>query len=390
MHKLSIRSRQEVVDRLRRRYQNAGPAYRRKLIDELCSVGGYERKYAIKVLNGKRPGPRGRRRGGSRPRYGPAEAEVIAAIWKLGDYPCGKRLVAMLPLWMPAYEQRHGVLPAPVRRKLHQVSAPTLDRLLAPRRRRLVKRLGGTKPGRLLRCQIPVRCESSDIDRPGYLEADTVDHGGDTTAGDFMRSITYTDIYSGWTEQAAIWNKSAAAVLAQTRQIERALPFPLLGFDADNGGEFLNYALWRYFQRRSQPVPFTRSRAYHKNDNAHVEQKNWTKVRLLLGYARYDQPELVDLVQQLYRHEWRLLQNLFQPIMKLHKKQRHGSRVQKTYDRAQTPAQRLLAWPGLSAQQRERLRQLQATLDPIALSEAVNRQLQQIRRQLREGRRYAA
>jgi hypothetical protein len=241
-----------------------------------------------------------------------------------------------------------------------------------------------------LRTQIPVRCESWDIDRPGYLEADTVDHGGESTAGDFMRSITYTDIYSGWTEQAAIWNKSATTVLAQTRQIEQALPFPLLGFDADNGGEFLNYALWRYFQQRGRPIQFTRSRAYHKNDNAHVEQKNWTKVRLLLGYARYDQPELVELVQQLYRQSWRLLQNLFQPLMKLHHKQRHGSHVKKIYDRPQTPAQRLLAWPGLSAQQRQQLRQLQTTLDPITLSEAVNSQLQRIRRQLREGHRDAA
>jgi hypothetical protein len=390
MQKMSIGSRQEVVERLRRKSRGAGPQYRRNLINELCSVGGYERKYAIKLLNGNRPGPRGRRRGGSRPRYGAAELQVIAAIWKLGDYPCGKRLVAMLPLWLPAYERRHGVLGAELRRNLHQVSAPTLDRLLAPSRLKLTKRVGGTKPGRVLRTQIPVRCESGDIDRPGYLEADTVDHGGDRTAGDFMRSITDTDIYSGWTEQAAIWNKSAPAVLAQTRQIERELPFPLLGFDADNGGEFLNHALWRYFQRRSQPVQFTRSRPYHKNDNAHVEQKNWIKVRLLLGYARYDQPDLVTRVHQLYRRDWRLLQNFFQPIMKLHTKQRHGSRVHKTYDRPQTPAQRLLAWPGLSAQQRQRLWQLQATLDPITLTEAINRQLQLIRRQLREGRRHAA
>ncbi len=390
MHKMSISSRQEVVDRLRRKYHNAGIGYRRRLIDELCSVGGYERKYAIKLLNGRRPGPSGRRRGGSRPHYGAAERQVIEVIWELSDYPCGKRLVAMLPLWMPAYEQHHGALGPLLRRKLQRISAPTLDRMLAPRRSKLTRRLGGTKPGRLLRTQIPVRCESWDVDRPGYLEADTVDHGGVSAAGDFMRSITYTDIYSGWTEQAAIWNKSAAAVLDQTRQIEAALPFPLLGFDADNGGEFLNHGLWEYFQKRGRAVQFTRSRAYHKNDNAHVEQKNWTKVRQLLGYARYDQPELVEVVQQLYRHSWRLLQNFFHPVMKLRRKQRRGSQVRKWYDRPQTPAQRLLAWSGLAADQRERLPQLQATLDPIELSQEVNRQLQLIRRMLREGLRRAA
>lgn len=387
---MSMRSRQEVVERLKRRYEKAGRGYRRRLVDQLCSVGGYERKYAIKVLNGNRPGPRGGQRGGSRPRYGEEETKVVAAIWKLGDYPCGKRLVAMLPLWLPAYEQRHGVLPAEVRQKIEEISAPTLDRLLAPYRMKVVKRRGGTKPGRLLRTQIPVRCESWDIDRPGYLEADTVEHGGDSTEGDFMRSITYTDIYSGWMEQAAIWNKSGARVLAQTRKIESELPFPLLGFDSDNGGEFLNHALWRYFRRRVRPVHFTRSRAYRKNDNAHVEQKNWTKVRQLLGYARYDQPELVDIVHDLYRNEWRLLQNFFQPIMKLRKKERHGSRVKKTYDRPQTPVQRLLAWSGLAEDKRAWIRHLQPTLNPIALSEAVNQKLQRIRRLLREGARHAA
>lgn len=387
---MSLQSRREVVERLRGRYLRAGMEHRGKLVDEVCSVCGYERKYAIKVLNGNRPGPGRRRRGGSRRKYGESEAQVAAAIWKLGDYPCGKRLVAMLPLWVPAYEERYGRLPVPVRRKLESISAPTLDRLLAPYRMKVLKRRGGTKPGRLLRTQIPVRCENWDIDRPGYLEADTVDHGGETTEGAFMRSITYTDIYSGWTEQAAIWNKSGERVLSQTRAIEADLPFPLRGFDSDNGGEFINHALWRYFRKRFRPVYFTRSRAYRKNDNAHVEQKNWTKVRLLLGYARYDQPELVELVHDLYRNEWRLLQNLFQPIMKLKKKERHGSRVKKTYDRPQTPAQRLLGWSGLSADKRAWLRHLQATLNPITLSEAVNRKLQQIRRQLREGARHAA
>jgi hypothetical protein len=296
----------------------------------------------------------------------------------------------MLPLWVPAYEARHGRLPVPVRKKLESISAPTLDRLLAPYRMKVLKRRGGTKPGRLLRTQIPVRCENWDIDRPGYLEADTVDHGGDTTEGNFMRSITYTDIYSGWTEQAAIWNKSAERVLSRTRAIETELPFPLLGFDSDNGGEFINHALWGYFRQRVRPVHFTRSRAYRKNDNAHVEQKNWTKVRLLLGYARYDQPELVELVHDLYRNEWRLLQNFFQPIMKLKKKERRGSRVKKTYDRPQTPAQRLLGWKGLAPEKRAWIEHLQRTLDPIALSETVNRRLQQIRRLLREGARHAA
>ena len=387
---MSMRSRREVVERLRGKYERAGPRYRRRLIDQVCAVCGYDRKYAIKVLSGNRPGPRGRPRGGSPPKYGPAEARVVEEIWKLTDYACGKRLVAALPLWLPAYQARNATVGEEVIRRVQRASPATLDRMLGPCRLKVTKRRGGTMPGRLLRTQIPVRCESWDVDRPWYLEADTVDHGGTTTAGDFMRSVTYTDIYSGWTEQTAIWNKSGARVLARTRAIEKELPFPILGFDSDNGGEFLNHALWRYFRKRVRPVEFTRSRAYQKNDNAHVEQKNWTKVRQLLGYARYDRPELVEVVDDLYRNEWRLLQNFFQPVMKLKAKLRRGSRVIKRYDRAQTPAQRLLAWKGLARDSRVWIRRMQQTLDPIALTEFVNRKLQVIRRLLREGTRRVA
>jgi hypothetical protein len=387
---MSMPSRREVVEALVRKYRRAGRGYRRHLISHLCSVCGYERKYAIKVLAGSRPGPRGLPRGGGRRVYDEAVVEVVAAIWKPADYPCGKRLAAMLPLWLPGYEARHGPLAEVVRARVLQASPATLDRLMERQRARLPKRRGGTKPGRLLRSQIPIRCENWSVDAPGYLEADTVDHGGESTTGDFMRSITYTDIFSGWTEQAAIWNKSGASVLHRTREIEAGLPFAILGFDSDNGGEFINHALVRFFGHRPRPVDFTRSRAYRKNDNAHVEQKNWTKVRLLLGYARFDRPELVNLVDQLYRGEWRLLQNFFQPAMKLIKKERRGSRIIKRYDPPQTPAQRLLKWSGLSLEKRTWIETMQRTLDPLALSDSINRRLQHIRRILREGRRDAA
>ena len=387
---MSMQSRQDVVQRLRAKYARAGVRYRRQLITEACSVCGYERKYAIKVLSGNRPGPRGQQRGGGRRRYGPAEAALVAALWRLGDYPCGKRLVAMIPLWLPAYEAHHGQQPARVCARVRAASAATLDRLLVPVRARVRRGRGGTRPGSLLRTQIPVRCESWNVDRPGYLEADTVAHGGSSGSGDFMHSLTLTDIFSGWTEQAALWNKGAPQVVERTRSIEAALPFPLLGFDCDKGSEFLNHHLVAYFGQRPRGVQFTRSRAYHKNDNAHVEQKNWSKVRQLLGYARYDQPELVALVQDLYRNEWRLLQNFFHPVMKLVQKQRRGSRVVKTYDRPQTPAQRLLAWAELAPEQRAWLQQQQHALDPLALAATVQRKLQRLRRILMEGSRDAA
>ena len=387
---MSMRSRKEVVERQVRKYQRAGPAYRAKLIDQLCEVCGYDRKYSIKVLNGNRPGPSGKQRGGGRRIYDEPVAKVAAAIWKAGDYPCGKRLAAMMALWLPAYEVHHGPLEEDLRARLLRASPATLDRLLARDRARIPRRRGGTKPGRLLRTQIPVRCEHWDVSSPGYLEADTVDHGGESTAGNYMHSITFTDIYSGWIEQAAIWNKSGSAVLKRTREIEADLPFAILGFDSDNGGEFINHALFQFFQQRSKPIHFTRSRAYRKNDNAHVEQKNWTKVRQLLGYARFDCPELVKVVDELYRKEWRLLQNFFQPVMKLVEKRRRGSKVVKRYDSPQTPAQRLLKWKGLAAEKRQWLEKMQRTLDPMDLSAAVTRELQKIRRILREGLRHVA
>jgi len=315
---------------------------------------------------------------------------VIGQLWRRSDYPCGKRLVAVLRLWLPSYERRYGALEPSVRENLERVSPATLDRLTAVWRIALRMRRGGTKPGSLLRSQIPVQYGTWKVDRPGYLEADVVEHGGASASGDYLHSITCTDIYSGWVEQAVVWNKGASQVLARIREIEQDLPFPLLGFDCDNGAEFLNHHLWRYLRRRPDPVAFTRSRAYHKNDNAHVEQKNWSKVRLLLGYERYDRPELLAPVQELYRHAWRLLQNFFQPVLKLQRKERRGARLYKRYDQPQTPAERLLAWPGLATDKRLWLEQLQRTLDPISLQEQVMRQQQYIRRLLQKRRRNAA
>lgn len=380
---MSNASRREVVERLRWRYERARRRYRTKLLDQVCELCGYERKYAIKVLGGKRPGPRGRPQGGARIRYGEQERHVIRQIWRWGDYPCGKRLAAMLALWLGGYERRYGALPLEFRQKVLAISPATLDRLLAKDRARVPMHRGTTKPGRLLRAQIPVRCQSWDTAQPGYLEADTVDHGGDSTAGSYMHSITYTDIYSGWIEQAAVWNKGAAGVLSRTRQIEADLPFVLLGFDSDNGGEFINHHLWRYFRGRTAPIDFTRSREYRKNDNAHVEEKNWTKVRQLLGYQRYDRPELVEMVNALYRNEWRLLQNFFVPVMKLQEKRRCGAKVHKRHDLPKTPAQRLLAWKKLPADKRQWLEHMQTTLDPVTLTEAVGYQLKKIQAVLR-------
>lgn len=290
-----------------------------------------------------------------------------------------KRLVAALPLWLPHYERIHGVLSEETRSKLLSISAASIDRLLGPVRAQASTRgLSGTKPGTLLKHQIPLQAGHWDITQPGLMEADTVAHCGNSLAGDFVWNLTMTDLYSGWTECRATWNKGANGVMTQIKAIQKALPFPVRGFDCDNGSEFLNWHLLRYFQNAKQPIQFTRSRPYHKNDNAHVEQKNWSCVRQTFGYNRFADPKLVKLMNDLYANEFSLLTNFFCPTMKLEKKKRVGSKIIKHHAKPQTPAQRLLNHPELSETQKQQLREKQNTLNPFALHATIQRKLKAI------------
>jgi hypothetical protein len=370
---MGIHSKRQYLEAIRVRYRRAGKRYKTKILDEFCAVCGYHRKYAIRLL---RRAPPPRRRPGPKPRYDHAVQAVLKLIWLATDQLCSKRLKAALPLWLPYHEQLHGPLVPDLRAKLLAVSPATLDRLLRPIRARYGRQgLGGTKPGSLLRHHIPIRTTSLDLTVPGHLEADAVAHCGPSLAGDFIWSLTFTDIASTWTENGAVWNRGARDVLDQVRQLELRLPFPILSFDSDNGAEFLNHHLWRYFFERPQPVAFVRSRPYHKNDQAHVEQKNWTHVRQLLGYERFGDPTLVALINDLYRSAWDPLQNFFCPSMKLAEKKRVGARYVKKHDVPQTPYQRLLASPTLSAEAKAGLQQQFATLNPFVLKKEVERKL---------------
>lgn len=236
----------------------------------------------------------------------------------------------------------------------------------------------GTRPGGLLRTEIPIRTGAWDVTRPGYLEADSVAHCGASLAGEFVWSLTYTDIASTWTEGRAVWNKGAAGVVAATKDVEQGLPFEILGFDCDNGSEFLNWHLVRHFQARRRPVGFTRSRPYHKDDQAHVEQKNWMWPRALLGYGRLERAELVAPISALYREVWGPLQNFFLPGMKLLRKWREGSQWRKRHGRAQTAHQRLQELPGLGRAQRRELRDRYESPDPFELKAELERRLKPI------------
>jgi len=367
-------SKREYLHAIHARYQRVGRQFKSKILDEFCAVCGHHRKHALRLL--RRPLRPPRRRPGPKPVYDGAVAALLKALWLATDQLCSKRLKVALPLWLPYHEQEHGALLPPLREKLLAASPATLDRLLRPARLQHHRRgLPGTKPGSRLKHHIPIRTANDDVDQPGYLEADAVAHGGDSLAGDFLWSLTFTDIFSQWTENRAIWNKGAAAVVARTREVEADLPFLILSFDVDNGAEFLNHHLWRYFLDRRAPVGFARSRPYHKDDQAHVEQKNWTHVRQLLGYERLEDPELVALVNELYRVAWDPLHNFFCPSMKLLSKQRVNARVVKTYDAPQTPSERLLAAPQLSDEKKAQLRERCGRLNPFALKKEIERRL---------------
>ena len=364
---------------IRGRYKKAGRAGKGKILDEFCAVCGYARKYALRLLNrseGKRPAAKP----GRPSRY--AREEIVTplrAIWLATDQMASKRLVSALPLWLPHYEAAHGRLDSEVRKTLLAISPATIDRVLGPIRAQAGRRgLSGTKPGTLLKNQIPLQTNVWDTAKPGFMEADTVAHCGTSLAGDFVWSLTMTDLYSGWTECRATWNKGSNGVIAQIQNIQQALPFALRGFDCDNGSEFLNWHLLRHFQNREQPIQFTRSRPYQSNDNAHVEQKNWSCVRQLFGYDRFEKPEVVALMNDLYANEFSLMNNFFYPTMKLAEKKRVGSKIVKKHATPQTPAQRIIDHPDTDEPTKERLRRQTKELNPFELRSKIQKKLRRI------------
>lgn len=380
--KMSQNTRREVILKMRERYGRRGREGRSRLLDELCELCGYGRKHAIKLLGGKLPvaGEKGRR-GGPRRRYGEPERAVLKEIWLAAEQPCGKRLKAALALWLPHYETERGVLDGALRARVLAPSAATIDRLLAPCRVAMGSRgRCGTRPGTLLRKQIPVRTEHWDVAGPGWIEADTVAHCGESMAGDFVWSLTMTDVHTQWTETRAVWNKGQHGVQTRIAEVEKALPFAILGFDSDNGGEFLNWHLADYFLGRSAPVAFTRSRPYRKNDNARVEQKNWTHVRQLVGYDRLAEPAQAELLNDLYAREWGQFRNFFCPAMKHLRTEVEGSRKKRIYDIPQTPFERLKACGQADPRQIAKLEALQATLNPFALKRSIEKKLRRILR----------
>ena len=374
---MSHRSRWEYFRVIYGRYGQADRKLKQAILNEFCANTGYHRKYAIRLLNGPPPSRvrQGRRRSRS-PSYGPTVVSVLATVWEAAGYPWSVRLKALLPLWMP-WVKRHFRVSAEVERQLRSISARQIDRRLRARKQRLKRRLyGRTKPGALLKHQIAIRTDSWDVKVPGFTEVDLVSHSGNAASGEFVYSLNVTDIHTTWTETRAVLGKGETAVREALEKISTVLPFRLLGIDSDNGSEFINWHLGRWCARRD--IQFTRGRPYKKDDNAHIEQKNWTHVRKLLGWDRYDTPQAVEAIDDLYGHELRLWMNLFLPSVKLLRKVRVGSRLRRLYGPAQTPLDRVLASPGLDPERAAELRALRERLDPFELARAIDRKLQRI------------
>jgi hypothetical protein len=385
-----MKQRQAVTKVTGKRYQEAGKKEKQQMLDEFCRTTGYNRCYARWVLRHQQKrlavGPgvvveadveRRQKRSKTRTYDEPVQRALVQ-IWELLDYLCGKRLVAILPEIIAKLEEFDELwLETETKTKLVQLSASTADRLLQPERRKHELRgRGRTRPGTLLKHQIPIRTFADwNEQRPGFVELDLVGHDGGIGFGDYAQTLDMTDVCTGWTETIAVPNKAQVWVFEAIDKARGRLPFPLLGIDCDNGSEFINYELWRYCTEHG--ITFTRTRPYRKNDNCYVEQKYYSVVRRAVGYQRFDTSAEGLLLNRLY-DTLRLYTNFFQPTMKLKSKERTGSRVRKLYDSPLTPYQRVLDSPHVTPADQARLRRQYQRLNPAALK----REIRKLQKQL--------
>jgi hypothetical protein len=385
-----MKQRQAVTAVTVQRYRQGSKKVKRQILDEFCETTGYSRGYARFVLrnhgrqvwlHGKKVvvGDVHKRQQRVKPRhYDEPMLQELIKLWQLLNYLCGKRLVAIMPELIAKLEQFGELrLAATTKEKLLHISAATVDRLLKPERRKHeLRSRSHTKPGTLLKHQIPIRTFAEwDEQQPGFAEIDLVAHDGGLALGDYCQTLDLTDVCTGWTEAEAVPNKAQVWVFEAIQTIRQRLPFPLLGLDSDNGSEFVNQELLRYCQK--ERITFTRARPYRKNDNCYVEQKNYSVVRQTVGYQRFDTAAELMVLKQLYA-TLRLYTNFFLPTMKLKSKERFGSRVKKSYYAPQTPYQRVLACTDVTVADKKKLQRQYQSLNPAALK----RQLDKYRKEL--------
>jgi hypothetical protein len=380
--KMSQNTKLELMGKLRFRYVTAGRVYRRKIIDQAVELMGYHRKSAIRALGGKTAEQSQAKGVIGRPRlyYSKLLLPTLKRIWKIGQQPCGRRLEAMMPEWVPAYEAFYGSLSCEVREQLIEASSATLDRLLRPVRIQS-RSPRGTRPGTMLRQEIPIRGGAWQSDEAGWTEADTVSLCGGSACGEVVWMVNNVDICTTWVEMRAMFGRGQHAAVEQLKDIENHLPFPWLGLDTDNGGEFINRHLLQWCQTgRQVPIFYTRSRPYRSNDNAHVEQKNWTHVRQWFGYERHDNSEVTGLMNDLARGDLGHFLNLFSPSMKLESQKTIEGKTKRIYGKPVTPYARVLVSPQVSSEKKAQLQRLKESLNPFALELSIQKKLREINR----------
>jgi hypothetical protein len=374
---MSLNSKHELLEVVRPRYLKARKAEKQKILDEFTSATGYHRKHAIRVLKNQVAKSRRRKRIGYPRVYGGEVVQALEQIWETYGHLCSKRLQPFLPEAIHVLECCQEMeLSAETKELLLKISSASIDRCLRPIRLQRPHGLSTTKPGSLLKKLIPVRTFTEwDEERPGFMEIDLVAHCGNTTEGQFLCTLTCTDLCTGWTDVTAILHRSQEAVSEAIQRMRQRLPFPLLGIDSDNGGEFINDLLYRYCLE--EKITFTRSRPYQKNDQAHVEQKNWSVVRHTVGYDRWETEQELALLESIY-DDLRLYINFFQPSFKLITKERIGNKTIKRYDLAKTPYRRVLERKDISLQAKAQLTHLYLQLNPAELRRRIDQKIAQL------------
>jgi hypothetical protein len=373
---MSQRSKRELFAEIRPRYLKAKKAQKQKILDEFTAATGYHRKYAIRLLKHgylrRKSKPKGRRA-----TYRGEVVQALEQIWEIYGRICSKRLHPYLPEGIKVLERCDELrLSAGTKELLLHISRSSIDRCLAPARFNHPHGLSTTKPGVLLKKNIPVRTFADwSEDKPGFLEVDLVAHCGDNTTGQFLDTLTCTDLCTGWTEPIALRKRSQETVCASIGAMRPDLPFDLLGIDSDNGSEFINDLLYRYCL--NEKITFTRSRPYKKNDQAHVEQKNWSVVRHTVGYDRLDSDKQFAILQSIYK-DLRLYVNFFQPVLKLIGKEHIGNRVVRKYDYARTPYQRVLERKDVPLPQKAKLLNQYLYLNPAELRRHIDEHVAQL------------
>ena len=366
----------EYFDAIRGRYQKASKELKRLILNEFCLNTGYNRKYAIRKLNALSSRGQTTRTRRKKPVYGPQVISIIASVWKTAGYPCSVRLKALLTLWILWIRKRFQVKQA-VERQLLSISARQIDRRLKSRKAEMRNHIyGRTKPGTLLKHHIPIRTDNWDVKTPGWTEVDTVSHSGNSTEGTFGYTVNQTDILTTWVESRAILGKGEEAVVNALDEMAHVFPFKVKGIDSDNGSEFINWHLFRYCKKNT--IQSFRGRPYKKDDNAHIEQKNWTHVRKLMGWDRYDTQKAVAAMNDLYKNELHLFMNLFMPSIKLLTKKRIGAKLKRVYEKPKTPFERVLESKLGDPERIQAFKRLKEQLDPFSLAQAIEEKLDRI------------